>query len=229
MTEDSTGVQRDLTVTCVLPNGDSCEGVVVDVLGTGDPGRLVVSFTPEESPRLAVGSLAELHLNGPSLSEPLRTDAHLIYRTRESTGDVVQFAVAGEVAAAMDVVVLRRRSFRVQPEEAMQVELRSSAGSVGGRILDLSVYGASVAVPAGEGVEALAEGDLRIRFHLPGEELPIEMAGSIQTRGVLGQTVRLGVEFDSRATLDYAANENRVAGYVLSRQTQVLKALIRRR
>jgi hypothetical protein len=111
----------------------------------------------------------------------------------------------------MDVVFGRRRSFRVQPNEPMPVELDSAAGGVTGEIVDLSVSGASVVVASTDETER-ADRNPMLRFRLPGDEPPIEIAGHVQFRKLEGATVRLGVEFDRRGTLDYAADENRIAG-----------------
>jgi len=226
MSDSFPGVRPDLTVSCVDPDGRACEGRVVDVLGSGPANRVVVAFPSERSPGLPVGGRAELELAGATLADPLRTEAQVVYCARESSGDVYQFALAGGLASSLEVALGRRRSFRVQPKEQLEVELSSDAGRASGVVVDLSLHGAAVAIDCPTDLELAADWTVTLSFRLPEDQTPIRFAGRIQFRKLVGSTVRLGVEFDPLATLDHAANEHRLAGYVLRRQTEVLRAMI---
>ncbi len=220
------GTRLDLNASCPDPEGRTCEGAVVDVLAAAEPARVVVAFPLEHSPRLEVASRTELRFAGAALTEPIWVEARVVYRAREAGDDLYQFAISTDVAASMDVAISRRRSFRVQPDERMEVELGLPQGGAAGEFLDLSVHGASIAVGRSYGARPAVNSRPLLRFHLPGEEQRIELVSRVQSSQQAGSTLRLGVEFDRRATLDYAANEHRIAGYVLQRQVRFLRALI---
>ena len=88
---------------------------------------------------------------------------------------------------------------------------------------DLSIAGLSLLVSTEDEESLFDSRRLRLGFHLPGDDAPFELVGTVRQRMLCGSTIRYGIQFDEEACADFRAQEERLTSWVMSRQVEMIR------
>lgn len=192
-----------------------CDGELV----RADGDVLDIDFDPNRCPDTFPGDRRMLFVDGEVFTGQMEVDGRMVAKERVGRSFRYQFQVDKAACAMLSSARHCRRTFRVtspnEPPVFATVALVEHGKSFAARLGDVSKLGVSVVVPRQDAIRLTGSETVLLRFALPGDAEPYELAGSVRNMGLLPKAIRYGIELDEERTENWTAVSERLERWVV--------------
>ena len=228
MEESNLFSQENLIVHVHTPNSGSYQGIVVETVDTHEGyTRVVTDFPRAKSPSLPIGVDTSLVFSSSSFAAPLQTSGRVYLRSEDHFRHRYLFEFQKEHVATLGQAINQRRAPRVFPDPSAQVSVVLEQIDGGDRITtqlhDLSATGLGVIVSRHDENTFFSEWKVRLHFTLPSDNETFDVVGVVRNRKLVDGGVHYGIEFDPLESGNFDAVQERLIGFVMSRQAEAFR------
>lgn len=221
-----TGPRPEVTALVEIPGGPIVRGKVTKV----DHHVVTVEFDRKGAPLIAIARQAVVAFTSADLDKPLSARSRVIYRRDEENTLTYEFQFSAIDGETLNAVFRRRTAARVKPPEVVGVTVRATGDEKSAGIScvlnDLSLTGMSVSLGSHGEAQLCGADKLFVTFRLPGQDRTIELVGTVRYRRMAGTMIRLGIEYDNKATKDWAPQEELIAAYMVKRKIESVQSTL---
>ena len=222
----SDGIDQ-IRVSIAVPEHAPIYGTLVDLSAAGTAVFMRRPST-EDLAALAVGAEAELTFEVSGI-DPISGVSAIVRNVRETDdGHVFGFEILewqtphSELPARIFSSFNRRRHYRLEFMEGtapeVEVEPLPAGATVVARLGDVSVSGCLLVFDADD-APAL-QSALRLEFELPGMDYRFSFHGTVRNAAKSESSERRGIEFDSRRSGNFIAQEQQLSHFIVKRQQE---------
>lgn len=215
-----TGPRPEVMAFVELVGAPPAVGKVVRV----EHHTVTIEFPRDRAPILAIARQTAVAFSSADLQTPLTVRSRVVFRRDEEDKLIYEFQFSPIDGETLNAVFRRRTASRVKPAEVVAVMARipgqDLTPGVSAMLNDISLTGMSLSMGSQGEMQLCGHDHLHLSFKLPNVDQPIELIGKVRYRRMYGTMIRYGVEYDAQATADYAAQEERIAAYMVKRKIE---------
>ncbi len=218
---------EEIKVSVARLGGEYLEGVLIDLSARGT--AVAVAVPSARLAALPLGTTVQLRFDIAGLA-PIADIVAVVRNERDSDGrrvfglEIIDWRTLHDrLPPRLFAAFNRRAHYRVplpsQPETKVSVTLTESERACTATLADISVSGCLLLFPAEELPQTGAI--LRLKFCLPGSDIPLNLLGTARSAAEFKDAVRCGVEFEVSRSREFLAHQQQISRYVMKRQREL--------